>query len=111
MASRFEVSQFPAWVKAEAEALMAERQITLDELVVELVCTHIRSPHQRTGTEFTVPEQIAANLVGDDFMIVRRGPDGVALTPCEPKSFDKALAEYREKVSTLDPMFEFLCVE
>ena len=49
MTARFEVSQFPAWVKAEAEGLMAERQITFDELVVDLVCTHIRSPHQRTA--------------------------------------------------------------
>ena len=111
MTSRFEVSRFPAWVKAEAERLMAERQITFDELVVELVCTHIRSPHQRTGTEFTVPEQIAASLIGDSFMVVRRCSDGVVLTPCEPKTFDDALAEYREKVSPLDLMFESLRVE
>ena len=111
MTSRFEVSQFPAWVKAEAERLMAERQITFDELVVGLVCTHIRSPHQQTGTEFTVPQQIAASLIGDDFMVVRRCPDGVVLTPCEPKSFAEALAEYQEKVSPLDPMFEGLRIE
>ncbi len=111
MAARFEVSRFPAWVRAEAEALIAERQITFDELVVELVCTHIRSSPQRIGTEFTVPQQIAANLIGDRFMVVRRCSDGVVLTPCEPKSFDDALAEYREKVSYLDPMFEDLRIE
>ena len=44
-------------------------------------------------------------------MVVRRCSDRVVLTPCEPKSFDDALAEYQEKVSPLDPMFESLRIE
>ena len=111
MASSFEIAQFPAWVRSTAETLTAEWQITFDELVIELVCSHIRSPHQRTGTEFTVPHQIASSLVGDGFIVLRRSSNGVVLIPSEPITFGEALAEYQEKVSPEDSMFEALLAQ
>ena len=111
MASSFDMSQLPTWARTLAETLIAERHITFDELVIDLVCSHIRSPHQRTGTEFTVPHQLAPSLIGNDFMVVRRSPDGVVLTPSEPIPFEEALAEYQEKVSPQDPIFETLLVQ
>lgn len=111
MASSFDMSQLPPWARTLAETLIAERHITFDELVIDLVCSHIRSPHQRTGTEFTVPHQMAPSLIGNDFMVVRRSPDGVVLTPSDPIPFEEALSEYQEKVSPQDPMFETLLVQ
>ncbi len=111
MASSFDLSQLPPWARTLAETLTAERRITFDELVIDLVCSHIRSPHQRTGTEFTVPHQVAPSLIGNDFMVVRRSTEGVVLTPSDPIPFDQALAEYQAKVSPQDPMFEALLVQ
>ena len=111
MDSSFDMSQLPPWAQTLAETLIADRQITFNELVTELVCSHIRSPHQRIGTEFTVPHQMAPSLIGNDFMVVRHSPDGVVLTPSNPIPFDEALAEYQEKVSPQDPMFEALLVQ
>ena len=111
MDSIFDMSQLPLWAQTLAETLIADRQITLDELVTELVCSHIRSPNQRIGTEFTVPHQMAPSLIGNDFIVVRRSSDGVVLTPSDPIPFDEALAEYQEKVSPQDPMFEALLIQ
>lgn len=54
---------------------------------------------------------MALSLIGNDFMVVRRSPDGVVLTPSELIPFEEALAEYQEKVSPQDPMFETLLVQ
>ena len=35
MASSFEMSQFPEWVRTVAETVIVERQISFDELVIE----------------------------------------------------------------------------
>ena len=110
MDSSFDMSQLPPWAQTLAETLIADRQITFNELVTELVCSHIRSPHQRIGTEFTVPHQMAPSLIGNDFIVVRRSPDGVVLTPSDPIPFEEALAEYQGNVSSQDPMFETLLV-
>ena len=110
MASDFEMSQLPTWAQETAEALLADRQITFDELVIDLLCSHMRSTEQRVGTEFTVPHQMAPSLVGNDFMVVRRSPAGVVLTPCHPIPFEEALLEYQEKVSPEDPMFKELLI-
>ena len=111
MDSTFDTSRLPPWARALAEKLAAERHITFDELLIDLVCSHIRSPHQRTGTEFTVPHQMAPSLTGSDFMVVRRSPNGVVLTPSEPIPFEEALAEYQEQVSPQDPFFDKLLVQ
>ena len=110
MASSFEMSQLPTWAQEAVEALLAERQITFDELVINMLCSHMRSPQQRVGAEFTVPHQMAPSLTGNDFMVVRRSPAGVVLTPFNPIPFEEALLEYQEKVSPEDPMFKELLI-
>ncbi len=111
MASGFEMSQLPTWAQETAEALLAECQITFDELVIDMLCSHMRSPQQRVGAEFTVPHQMSPCLTGNYFMVVRRSPAaGVVLTPCNPIPFEEALLEYQEKVSPEDPMFKELLI-
>ena len=56
----------------------------------------------RVGTQFTVPAEMEARMVSEGFMVVRRGADGVVLTPSEPMSFEDALAEFQSNGLTED---------
>ena len=95
----FEVNAFdlPAWAHDELKAQCTERAVGVDELVKYLVCTYVKSLSSHVGTEFTAPPEMEARLVSEGFMVVRRSADGVALTPCEPMSFQDALAEFQSK--------------
>lgn len=98
----FEVNPFdlPAWAHDELNAQCNERAIGVDELVKYLVCTYVKSLSSQTGTQFTVPPEMEARMVSEGFMVVRRGADGVVLTPSEPMSFEDALAEFQSNGHT-----------
>ncbi len=106
----FQVDAFdlPAWAHAELEAQCADRAIGVAELVRYLVCAHIKSMALPAGTEFTVPHEMEARLVAEDFMVVRRNADGVVLTPCDPMSFSDALAEFKANGCTEDDVIRAL---
>lgn len=100
----FQIDDFdlPAWAHDELQAQCAERAVAVDELVKYLVCAHVKSLSSRAGTEFTVPHEMEARMVSEGFMVVRRNADGVVLTPCEPMSFEDALAEFQSNGLTED---------
>ena len=100
----FQVDAFdlPAWAHDELQAQCAERAVGVDELVKYLVCTYVKTLSSQVGTQFTVPPEMETRLVAEGFMVVRRSADGVVLTPCEPMSFEDALAEFHNNGLTED---------
>ena len=100
----FQVDAFdlPAWAHDELKAQCAERAIGVDELVKYLVCAYVKSLSSHVGTELTVPREMESRLLSEGFMVVRRGADGVLLTPCEPMSLQDALADFHDNGRTED---------
>ena len=93
----FQVDDFdlPEWAHDELKAQCDERAIGVDELVKYLVCSYVKSLSSHGGTEFRVPPEMESRMVSEGFMVVRRSAEGVVLTPCEPMSFQDALAEFQ----------------
>ena len=87
--------ELPTWAAAEIKTQCAERGLSVEELVRYLVCANVGAAAPPAGPRFTVPHAMESDLVGDDFMVVCRNEQGVVLTPCEPMSFDDALAEFQ----------------
>ena len=100
----FQVDDFdlPEWAHDELRAQCAERAIGVDELVKYLVCSYVKSLSSHGGTEFRVPPEMESRMVSEGFMVVRRSAEGVVLTPCEPMSFQDALAEFQSNGLTED---------
>ena len=100
----FEINAFdlPEWAHDELRAQCIERAIGVNESVKYLVCTYVRSLSSQEGTQFTVPHDMEARMAAEGFMVVRRGADGVVMTPSEPMSFEDALAEFQSNGLTED---------
>ena len=100
----FQVDAFdlPDWAHEELQAQCIERAVGVDELVKYLVCTYVRSLSSQAGTQFTVPHDMETRMAAEGFMVVRRSPDGVMMTPSEPMSFEDALAEFQSNGLTED---------